>query len=375
MKQNKIPAGFTRAKQMPIDTQWLASNRARLTRYVKMQPMKGLSRQAAPTGSIFHLLFITLKPMIPAILILAVLFGGGGAVVAAQNDLPGDTLYSVKIATENVKEALTFSTEKKAEAKTEAATHRAEELVALTKRDGTLPSQEVVTEATARFQKLLKEIGELTAQLTPEEKLALAPQISMLASSSLSNWHEVRIAGTTSTHATIDDAVQSVLRTELTMSEDEESAVKGQPSLTGLQHRAENKINEVTHKIAETKKELAKKTTVSSTAALLVEAETALKDAQTSFAAGAYAEAFLRAGDAQQAIIKVKQSLENSNEAEDNDNENDVRSSDKRQNEIKSEEQKNKDEAKYEDQKNQDEEQKHEAEKLREASQKNEVEN
>lgn len=67
-------------------------------------------------------------------LILAAVLGGGGTVAAAQNDLPGQSLYGVKLASERVAEALTVSDESKININVKFAERRTQEIAALKAR-------------------------------------------------------------------------------------------------------------------------------------------------------------------------------------------------------------------------------------------------
>src|SRR3989344_8709522 len=80
-------------------------------------------------SSIFHLLIpkLRFKYMIAA-LILALVMGGGGTVAAAQNDLPGEALYGVKLASERVAERLSVAPEARVKLEARFAQRRAEEL-------------------------------------------------------------------------------------------------------------------------------------------------------------------------------------------------------------------------------------------------------
>jgi uncharacterized protein DUF5667 len=60
--------------------------------------------------------------------VTAIVMAGAGTVYASQNSLPGDALYSVKLAAENVQLGLAVSTEAKANLESEFATRRANEL-------------------------------------------------------------------------------------------------------------------------------------------------------------------------------------------------------------------------------------------------------
>lgn len=247
--------------------------------------------------------------MFAAIIAIAVALAGGGTVAASQNDLPGDALYSVKIVSENVRQAFTFSPSAKVEVKASTAAKRARELVELKKRDGAV-SAEAVAEATNRYEKLLEEINELSNDLTSEKKMVITPRALELIAASLPELEQLRAALATSTRKDIDTAVRAALATELKLSEEEKDAAKQEPSLIGLKERAENKINEVSKKVLSVKTELALLANLdASTTARIALAETLLADARVKFATGTYADAFILAKEAQKAAIEAKQSL------------------------------------------------------------------
>jgi hypothetical protein len=66
--------------------------------------------------------------------VLAVLLSGGGTVALASNSMPDEPLYSVKVATEQVRLAFTFSDIGKAEVHAELADRRVSEITAIANR-------------------------------------------------------------------------------------------------------------------------------------------------------------------------------------------------------------------------------------------------
>ncbi|OGL64533.1 hypothetical protein A3F52_02460 [Candidatus Uhrbacteria bacterium RIFCSPHIGHO2_12_FULL_47_11] len=125
-------------------------------------------------SSIFHLLIpkLRFKYMIVA-LILALVLGGGGTVAAAQNDLPGDALYGVKLASERVAERLVRSEETKVALDAKFADRRADEIVALeVKADAAVKSGAL--QDAEKFEKHMDRTAEqLKARIThSQERLA-----------------------------------------------------------------------------------------------------------------------------------------------------------------------------------------------------------
>ncbi len=94
--------------------------------------LKTIERSALKFKSKFNLLIIFKTKYMPLIaLIVAFVLGGGGTVAAAQNDLPGEALYGVKLASERVAETFTVGGEAKVEVAAKFAERRAEEIAAL----------------------------------------------------------------------------------------------------------------------------------------------------------------------------------------------------------------------------------------------------
>lgn len=79
--------------------------------------------------------FTVLRPGLAAVVMLAVvLLAGGGVVAAAGNSLPDSPLYSVKLATESVRLALTPSDLGKAELNAQFADERVDEIIRLAEK-------------------------------------------------------------------------------------------------------------------------------------------------------------------------------------------------------------------------------------------------
>lgn len=94
---------------------------------------KDLVREGRKTGVFDWLRPMTLanrlRTTMAAALVVAGLGGGTGVVYAAQGSLPGEALYPVKLGSENVRLALTLTSDKKGELNLELAERRVEEAV------------------------------------------------------------------------------------------------------------------------------------------------------------------------------------------------------------------------------------------------------
>ncbi len=86
-----------------------------------------------------------LRWALPVAVVLILLAGGSGTVVAASNSLPDSPLYQVKLATESVQMAFTFSEQSKAELYARFVDYRVEEIVKMAE-DGNTQQVEQATE-------------------------------------------------------------------------------------------------------------------------------------------------------------------------------------------------------------------------------------
>jgi len=97
--------------------------------------------------------------------VLFVLVAGGSTAAAASNSLPGEILYPVKLATERVQFAFTFSEEGTARLHAKFAGRRAEELARLAEAGNT----DRVPGLVSRFEDHLEEIEGLAARIRERE--------------------------------------------------------------------------------------------------------------------------------------------------------------------------------------------------------------
>jgi hypothetical protein len=120
--------------------------------------------------------------MIPALvsfLVVAVL-SMSGLVVSADAAGPGDLLFGLDTAIEDVRLSLTRDDEKKAELRVEFATERLEELKIEIEGDG---DRQLVEQALAEFDKALAEIEALLGELSQEQRSAFEEALAQLMAS------------------------------------------------------------------------------------------------------------------------------------------------------------------------------------------------
>jgi hypothetical protein len=103
--------------------------------------------------------------------ILVILLTGSGTVAASSDALPDETLYPVKLATEQVRVALTFSDEQKAEVHTQLAQTRATEIEIMSDEGKT----EAAAVAAERLATQLEQANYLMAKVESRVKVTQPP--------------------------------------------------------------------------------------------------------------------------------------------------------------------------------------------------------
>lgn len=117
------------------DTAWVKATRETILMQAKNSVPTAPVRPLGQVGSFIRSFFpqntfkIARGPLMAALSIFAMVLGGSVASVsAAENSLPGDLLYSLKLATEQARLALTSGKEEKLKLKIEFTSRRADEL-------------------------------------------------------------------------------------------------------------------------------------------------------------------------------------------------------------------------------------------------------
>lgn len=110
-----------------------------------------------------------------ALAVVLLLATGGYAVTAAEDSIPGERLYGLKIAVENLRLRAAASAKSKVELQTEFAARRLEELVKLTTNDGArLPEAEILV---SQFETSVKDIASAASQISstsPDKAVEIA---------------------------------------------------------------------------------------------------------------------------------------------------------------------------------------------------------
>lgn len=165
------------------DQDVLAGERARFLAHGEslrgsLIPKPARPEQTAPTprirlGRVSLPLFKTLAI---AVLVLALVGGSSFTVYAAQSSLPGETLYPIKSASEDIRLNLTFSTQAKLNLTLDYAGRRMSEIQSLVK-DGISPSDQT----SDRYQQELDQALQLAAELDDQQLAGALNEIKIQA--------------------------------------------------------------------------------------------------------------------------------------------------------------------------------------------------
>jgi hypothetical protein len=131
-----------RLKGITLSNNERLSLRERLAAYADMHPLREGANVRSPFGSFFY--FIESRRFSAyATALLCVIVLGGGVTLAADQSVPGDSLYSIKInVNEPVLTALTPTASGQAKIAAEIATRRVDEAVTLASRGTLTPARQ-----------------------------------------------------------------------------------------------------------------------------------------------------------------------------------------------------------------------------------------
>ncbi|MHB8104964.1 MAG: DUF5667 domain-containing protein [Dehalococcoidales bacterium] len=104
----------------------------------------------------------------PVAVLIVLIAGGGGTVAAATNALPDSPLYQVKLATESIQMALTFSDQGKTELYARFIDYRVEEIVRMAEAG----KSDQVVQATERMNNQLLAMANLESNFVPQGEKA-----------------------------------------------------------------------------------------------------------------------------------------------------------------------------------------------------------
>ncbi|MBI3019922.1 MAG: RNA polymerase sigma factor [Parcubacteria group bacterium] len=155
--------------------------RERLEEYAKFHPVRmeesaRLLGQKSPFYDFSLLLFLRKRTM-PIILILALMFGGGGVSYAAEGAVPGDALYQIKVkVNEEVRDLVALTPEAKADWESRLVERRLEEAEKLAAGDALDPAKQAVIEE--KIAEHIEKVESRLAKVEEKKDIARASEIS-----------------------------------------------------------------------------------------------------------------------------------------------------------------------------------------------------
>src|SRR3990167_585749 len=189
---NKESQWINIVRNIKLTTGERDSMRHTLTQFMEAHPVRYVENSRLyfkPSRNIIKIKFLTYKAMIIGLIIALVM--GGSVSYAAENTLPGDALYPVKVyVNENARAAVAFTDKSKAELAVELANRRLEEAGKLAVQ-GTLDADMEASVAT-NVESRVKDAREKLAKLKSHDEDG-ASEIRVDLSSVL-NAHSVVLA-------------------------------------------------------------------------------------------------------------------------------------------------------------------------------------
>ncbi len=164
MKESKLITYLKSLRHLEPDQRWFFSTKKILKRFIQEnptspQPLKGS-----------FLFFRSPRFATAALALLLILTISGGAVLASQESLPGDTLFPIKLLTEEVEKFLARDDFSKAKISLKLTNKRLEEVIKLTTSGNPEENQEHINTNLERFKLELKEAESFLIKLDIKNK-------------------------------------------------------------------------------------------------------------------------------------------------------------------------------------------------------------
>ncbi|MBI4692092.1 MAG: hypothetical protein HY773_01470 [Candidatus Terrybacteria bacterium] len=185
LEKIKIIKIIKKLKQASVDEGFLKSLRSRLEVRISANPVikPAEERLFLTERSTLSGLFFKLKTMpIPLIIALIAILSGGGVTMASQASLPGETLYPVKILTEDIRSVIALNPEAKVKLEVKFAAERVAEVKEMLAEKGVEPRGLDI--ALSRFQKHIARAAEII-----EVEKQKGKDVSKLAGETVDNFH------------------------------------------------------------------------------------------------------------------------------------------------------------------------------------------
>lgn len=313
MKESKIIIYLKSLRHLEPDRRWFFSTKKILKRFIKEnptlpQPFKGS-----------FLFFRNPRFATAALALLLILTISGGAVLASQESLPGDTLFPIKLLTEEVEKFLARGDFSKVEISLKLSNKRLEEVIKLTSFGNQEENQEHINKNLERFKmelktaegflikldiKKKKDKETLKLVLKFEENLANHQEILDMIEDLVSDQaNEVIRIAREALEKGEEVSFKIVLKIESEDQDEEELSQRGaEMRAQGKIKAASNKINEVERKINKAKEKKGEEF-ASQAQAKIEAAKSLLEQAQSDFENNDFLAAFQKA----QEIIRLTQ--------------------------------------------------------------------
>lgn len=335
-----------------------------LEAFIKINPVRinDVVRQLKQR-SFFYNLRIKTMPIIAIIAIVSLL--GGGVSAAAEASVPGDLLYTIKVSVnEEVRAALAFSADAKAQWEARRAERRLEEAEELAS-EGKL-DVEARAELEEKFVAHAEKVKERVAEFEAHNNFRAAADVTSNFETSLRAHERVlaKLAKETEDDdeeeelelfiKIVGDHKSDIVRVRLEIEdelkdedEDEkEDGTEAQEAAEGKLKSTENKIKEVSRFVEKVKAELGTSATAEAEARLLIASNT-VAEGKVKLAAGTYGEAFIlfqkahRIVQEAKLLVEARKELEidveiNGDDAEEDEEEDEIEVKTEAETEVKS---------------------------------------
>jgi len=247
---------------------------------------------------------LSVKKFFMPIFLVIVLLATGGVSWGAQNSLPGDTLYPIKIeVNERVNSWAAITDESEAKLASKLALRRIEEAEELLSKDEfNVESKEKIE---ARFETHTAKMEEKIAKLEEKNKLSEAAEINSNFEASLRAHEQILVKLASKSGKSKDDAVSVTMLVDLKTKDSAEnqsrieakirvsSGPDAKSAAEGKKKSAENKIKEVKKYIENKKEDLDSETTLEAEAKIKI-AENLITEGRADLGAEKFADAFAK---------------------------------------------------------------------------------
>lgn len=318
--------------------------RESLLKYLELNPVRNeegprrrMQRSETKITQLIDLFKLKTMPIIFSILLLISL---GGASIAAEDAIPGDALYPIKVNfNEKIRTALVFNSESKGEFEIEKAERRIKEAKELAIKG--LLSEENVGKIAHKFGAHAEKMSQISLKLEEQGDMEAAVNLRARLETMLNAHDDVigQIKEGSITKERATDLLQDVKNEIVKISENTELKTKVENRIKSditpvIKAAAEGKLGAAENKLAEAESFIAKNSDKLSAelktkiAQRILEAKSAITEGKAKIEAGKYGEAFLLFQKSirlsQQVKTMAKTHIELADDDSDNDNDNDT---------------------------------------------------